>query len=319
MKTKVILIGRLADKLDLIITDSLGKLTTKDRVVTSVEARDVIRSFDGMLYHVAYGLVRLGVPPTVISQVGRNFDWHFRPHLEGLGMDLRVFTDSEKETACSYMLTDKNGHSLLVNQQNSYRFFAEQQLKEKISSQDLKGYSAGFVATGKAEADIKFIAELATYNRFLPLIYSPDENVNELTKWKLEPIFKTVALLICREEELLIIENRLGKSRTEMLSQFNTLKYIVSITDRTKIVVHEEKAAMKISEGPADEINSKMGWENAFRAGVIFGVAMKKPIEEAAKLGSALASYAVERKKYSPSPEQIALRAFEVKSIRQQI
>ncbi|MFW9779405.1 MAG: PfkB family carbohydrate kinase [Candidatus Heimdallarchaeota archaeon] len=319
MKTKVILVGRLAEKLDFVITDSLDGLARNERVVKRVESRDAIRSFDGMIYHVAYGLVSLGVPPTVISQVGKNFDWHFRPHMEGLGIDLRIFADSEKETACSYVLTDENGRSLVVNQQNTYRFFAEHQLKEKISTQELKGYSAGFIATGKAEADIKFVTELTRYNSSLPLIYSPDGNISELTRWKLEPIFKRIALLICSEEELQIIENRLGKSRTEILPQFNTLKYVISITDRTKIVVHSDEAIIKITEGPADEIRRLTGWESAFRAGVIFGVAMKKPIEEAAKVGSALASYAVERKQYSPSPEQIALRAFEIKSIRKPI
>jgi adenosine kinase len=315
---KIILIGRLADKLEFSITGSLDKLSTKNQVHSAVESGDAIRTFDGMAYHVAYGLVCLGTSPTVISQVGMNFDWYFRPYLEGLGLDLRIFSDLDRETACIYWVTDEKGHSLKVNQENSYRFFAENQLIDKISSKDLKEYSAGFIATGKAEADTKFITELSEQSRSLPIIYSPGSNIDDLTKWRLEQILERIALLVCHEEELKLIEDRMKKERTDLITQFSTLKYIITIHDRTKIVVYGVDSAIKISEGPADEINRITGWENAFRAGIVFGVATKKTITEAARLGSALASYAVEREQYSPSPEQVALRAFEVKAILRQ-
>lgn len=319
MVTKIILVGRLADRLEFSIAGNLSGLIGKNQVRTTVESNDAKRTFDGMVYHVAYGLVCLGTLPTVISQVGGNFDWYFRPHLEGLGVDLRLFSDPEKETACSYWLTDETNQSLILIQENTYRFFAEQKLMDQISPPELQGFTAGFVATGKVEADAKFITELSKHNRSLPLIYSPDGNVDNLTRWRLDQIFEKIALLICHEEELQIIENRMKKSRTELLTHFNTLKYVVSIVDRTKIVVHSIDFNIKISEGPPDEISRNTSWEDAFRAGMIFGVASKKTITEAAKLGSALASYAVERSQYSPSYEQVALRAFEVKSVQKQL
>ena len=76
---------------------------------------------------------------------------------------------------------------------------------------------------------------------------------------------------------------------------------------------------IKVAEGPAEEVLSEKIWKDAFRAGLTYGVSLKKPIDEAAKIGSALASYAVETRenqKYSPSLEQVSLRAFEVKTSR---
>ena len=91
--------------------------------------------------------------------------------------------------------------------------------------------------------------------------------------------------------------------------------------ERTKIVIHSSRFKIKVSEGPAEEVLFTDHWQDAFRAAIVYGVSIKKPIEETAKIGSALASYAVETRenhKYSPSLEQVTLRSFEVKTIKKE-
>jgi adenosine kinase len=320
MEKKILIIGQLLYKLNFSISDDLDSLTDRTKEIFSTNANDVHRTFDGMAANIAYGLALLDSSlPVIVSQVGFDFDWSYRRHLERLGIELKLFVDPQKETYQLYRIEDKQEKVFSIKQENSYRFLAERDILEVIPKKDLTNFSTVFVGTGKAEADVKFISSINEHSKNLPLIYSPDDNILELTKWRLSQIVDKITLLVCTEDELTTIENRMKLSKEEILKTSKRLKYIISLIDRSRIVIHSENFKMKISEGPAEEVLSEDSWKDAFRAGIIYGVSLKKPIEEAAQLGSALASYAVERREnqqYSPSFEQIKLRAFEVKTVR---
>jgi adenosine kinase len=322
MELGILVIGKIAYGLQFSITDNFNILTEERTDNYQTIGNDVSRIFRGMAANVAYGLSLFGVHPTIVSQVGYDFDWHYRPHFEKLGIELRVFIDQERETACFYIIQDLQGDYLAINQDNSYRFFAERELKERISPKEFQNFSVVFIGTGKAEADKKFISYVHEQNQSVPLIFCPDGNIKELTKWRLTQILEKTAILLCTEEELKSIEKQMKQNREEILANLKRLKYIVSFTSRERIIIYSSDYQIKVSEGPSEEVISTKNWRDAFIAGIVYGVSLKKPIEEAAKLGSALASYAAEKRqfqRYSPSSEQIALRSFEVKTIRKSV
>jgi adenosine kinase len=316
-KFDILIIGKLAHRIQFSITGKISDFS-KDIEERSIDGTDTNRQYGGMAGNIAYGLSILGANPIVISQVGRDFDWYYRPHLEKLGINVKVFADPEKETACRYEIHDEVPEKLVIEQDNGYRFFAEKTIDDILEVNDFELINAAFVGTGKAEADIKFISEILKRNSRIPIVYSPDANVKELTKWRFSKIIDQITVLICTENELKNIEQRMKISRDEILSNSKRIKYIISLYERSKIVINSEKAKIKVSEGPAEEVLSNDLWQDAFRAGIVFGVSLRKPIEEAAGIGSALASYAVETREcqtYSPSFEQVSLRSFEVKII----
>ena len=317
MKNRILVVGKVYYHLDFSVSDSFASIASEDEKEPATRASDVKRVLNGMGANIAYGLAILGSYPIIVSQVGYDFNWFHRPHLERLGIDVRPFIHSEKETACLYKIKDDQNRDLLIFQENSYHFFAERDIENQLEPSEYQVLNAAFIGTGKVEADAKFISRVYDLNKRLPVIYSPDTNIQELTKWRLTQIFDKISVLICTENELKLIEERMKQKCPEILSNSQRLKYIISLIDRSRIIVFSKEFKMKVSEGPADEVLSHDFWYDAFRAGVIYGVSLKKPIEEAAKLGSALASYAVETREnqeYSPSLEQVSLRAFEVKT-----
>ncbi len=318
MKPATLVIGKIAYGLQFTILDKFDTLK-EDRINYVSKSKDVTRIFMGMAANVAYGLSLLGIRPIIVSQVGYDFDWHYRHHFEKLGIEIRIFKDLERETACFYTIQDNQGKCLVINQENSYRFFAERELKEKISPEEFQNLSVVFISTGKAEADSKFISYVYEQNQSVPLIFCPDGNVDNLTKWRLTQILEKTTILLCKEEELVMIEKQMKQDRKKILVNSKRLKYIVSFISRERTIIYSSDYVIKVSEGPSEEVISVNNWQDAFLAGIIYGVSLKKPIQEAAKLGSALASYATEKRhyqEYSPSSEQITLRAFEVKTIR---
>ena len=315
-KVTVLIIGKVEYYLHFSISGELSKLLPNEPVDNNLTGSDVNRFYGGMAANIAYGLYLLGSHSILVSQVGNDFDWFYRPHMENIGIELRLFIDPERETACQYQIKDNQETTLNIQQDNSYRFFAERSIEDQLKPEEFQILDAVFIGTGKVEADTKFISVVYEQNKRLPIIYSPDSNVQELTKWKLSQIFDRISVLICTEAELRLIEERMKKSCSEILASSKRLKYIISMMYRSKTVIYSKESKIKVSEGPADDVLSDDSWQDAFRAGIVYGVAKKKPINEAAKLGSSLASYAVESREnqqYSPSLEQITLRAFEVK------
>jgi len=316
---KILVIGKVAYQFDFSISDEFSIICNRDNKNPTTISTDVKRSFNGMGANVAYGLAILGSHPIIVSQGGYDFDWVYRPHLENAGSDVRAFIDPEKETACLYKIKDEQNRTFIIDQENSYRFFAERNLEEQIKSSEFQVLDATFIGTGKVEADTKFISKVQEQGNRVPVIFSPDSNMNELTKWRLSQILDKITVLVCTEEELRMIKERMKQTCNEILVNSKRLKYIVSMMLRSKIVIHSKEFKMKVSEGPAEEVLSEDVWQDAFRAGLLYGISLKKPIDEAAKIGSALASYAVEiqeNQRYSPSLEQVTLRAFEVKTTR---
>ncbi|MHA1971831.1 MAG: PfkB family carbohydrate kinase [Candidatus Hodarchaeales archaeon] len=283
-----------------------------------LEASDVKRDYSGLAANIAYGIAILGGQPILTSVVGKDFDLYYKDHLENSNVILRLFYDDKRESACVYNILTPESDVFTIVQNNSYRFFAEKDVIHNLVEDEKKNLSVVFIGTGIIEADAKFVTDIYKFNAKLPLIYSPNLDPKSFVKWRLNQILEKISILVCRESELVQFEKLLGLGRQEIIEKFNRLKYIFTIHDRSKIVIHSKDIMTKISEAPAENVVSDKGWFDAFRAGLVYAVSLKKPIIEAAKIASALASYSIEKASsqiYNPSPEQVSLRAFEVKVI----
>ncbi|MHA1330735.1 MAG: PfkB family carbohydrate kinase [Candidatus Hodarchaeales archaeon] len=313
MALSTLVIGKIGFDLDFSVSDNIF-----DNKTTQFRATDMKRIFSGLAANIAYGVSILGGKPVIISIVGRDFDLYYRKYLENKGIALKLFYDNERETACIFNISSPEDRILHIKQNNSYRFFAEKDIIPILSNSEVNNLSVVFIGTGIIEADVKFVSDIHKLNDRIPLIYSPDLAPKSFVKWRLNQILQKISILVCKEDELIQFEKILGLGRQQIIETSKRLKYIITIHDRSKIVIHSKDLMTKVSDAPAEKIVSDKGWYDAFRAGLVYGVSLKKPIIEAAKIGSGLASYSVEKdsfQNYDPSLEQVTLRAFEVKTI----
>ena len=318
MKSDIVIIGKVAHKLKFNMQKDLSSVVKNENSDVYENIGDLNRMIGGMAANITYGLAVLGSKPILVSQVGLYFDCFYRSYFEGLGINLELFYHKEKETACLYYLINNHNQITVLQQNNSYTYFAERTLKDKFSLTNNSVFSVAFVGTGKVEADVKFLSELSETEKSFPIIYSFDNNILEINQWRLSQILDKISVLICDESELKILEERAKIERREILQKYPRLKYIICLEHRDRIIVYSRNMRMKVSEGPIDdpEYDLSAPWKDAFRAGIIYGISNKKPIDETAKLAASLASYSVEERgdhNYSPSVEQVQLRAFEVK------
>ena len=324
MKSNIIVIGKIAYKMKFKLSKDFFSVFDTNNSDSFENVGDLKRELGGMASNIVYGLTVLGSTPTLVSQVGSDFDCFYKSYFDKLGVSLKLFYDNEKETACSYYLTDEMDHLVILQQNNCYTYFAEQSLKDKLSLSSNSDYSVAFVGTGKVEADVKFISELYGTEMNFPIIYSLDNNVSEITSWRLSQILDKISILICEESELKVLEEKAKENRNEILKKYPRLKYIISLEHRDRIIIYSQEMKMKVSEGPIDDPDSEFSapWKDAFKAGIIYGISNRQPMSEAASLAASLASYSVEARgdyHYSPSVEQVQLRAFEVKIVSKNV
>ncbi len=324
MKPDIIVIGKIAYKLKFNFSKDFSSIIDTKSSDSFENVGDLERELGGMASNIVYGLTVLGSTPTLVSQVGRDFDCFYKTYFDKLGVVLELFYDNERETACLYYLTDEMNHLIILQQNNSYTYFAEQSLKDKLSLNSNSDYSVAFVGTGKVEADVKFLSELHETEMSFPIIYSFDNNLSEITQWRLSQILDKISVLICEESELQVLEERAKENRNGILKKYPRLKYIISLERRNRIIIYSQEMKMKVSEGPIDDPDSELPapWKDAFKAGIIYGISKRQPMNEAAKLAASLAAYSVEARgdhNYSPSVEQVQLRAFEVKIVNKNV
>ena len=322
MGNDVLIIGKIAHKIVFNLLNEFNAISQSDVNHSMLHAGEARREFDGMALNVAYGLFVLGCTPSLVSLAGGDFEWYFKPYFNQIGVHQRVFVDFNRETACNYHLIDETDKKIIIKQNNCYNYIAEQSLDDNLTGSDLQQFTTAFVGTGKIEADVKFSSFLHQNNSNLPIIYSPDENIKEISKWRLSQLLELISVLICEESELQLLESKAKEKRSDFLNKYPRLKYIVSIENRAKTLIQSKGMKMKVSDGPATDPRPIMDWKDALRAGFIFGIANKKPIGDAAKLASSLASYCVEsdgNHHYSPSIEQVQLRAYEVKVVQKEL
>jgi len=271
MSSSILVIGKTAYRLNFKI---LSEFSTFPEIKIH-QAAESKREYDGMASNIAYGLTVLGSTPTLTSIVGEDFEWNLKPYFEQLGIHLKVFQDSDRETACNFHLVDETDHSIILRQNNCYNYLAEQALDKMIPSKVLNQFKAIFVGTGKVEADVRFLSYIHDTNKGIPVVYSPDGNIREVSQWRFSQILEKVSIFVCDEIELQLLEEKAKESRSDFLQKYPRLKYIVSMENRSKIVIYSKNLKIKIAEAPITDEISKTGWQDVFRAGLIFGMIQK--------------------------------------------
>ncbi|NQV66694.1 MAG: hypothetical protein HQ497_15150, partial [SAR86 cluster bacterium] len=80
----------------------------------SLQLAQLSTSFGGCGLNIAYGLHQLGVAVLPVSAAGRNFDDHYRQHLQALGMDIsNIIIDPDyAQCASAVLISDEQGNQI---------------------------------------------------------------------------------------------------------------------------------------------------------------------------------------------------------------
>ena len=246
------------------------------------------RQYGGTAPNIAYNLALLGERPRVMGTAGQDFG-DYRVWLEQHGVDTSlVREEADLFTASFFVSTDLDG-----NQIASFYTGAMARAREL----SLLGKEADLVTVSPndPEAMVKYPAECRELG--IPYLYDPSQQIIRLSGEGLRAGLEGCDLLVVNEYEFGMLREKTGLSDAA----------IQSAPGRACIVTLGEKGARiwakdgvyDIMIVPPKRMDDPTGVGDAFRAGLIKGLAMQMGWHLAGNMGALAATYCLEQ----PGPQ----------------
>lgn len=237
----------------------------------------------GTAGNIAYGLAQLGERPTVLACLGqdgaRYMDW-----MTSQGVDVSgVRTVPEEFTAGAFITTD-----LADNQITGFNPGAmKQPCGFDVACLDPKD-SLVIVAPGNLDDMTGLPAAMRGCG--VPFIFDPGQALNIFQGPQLQEAFTGARLLISNDYELEMIRRMTGLDIDGVTSLVGA---VITTKGDQGSVLRESGRVWEFPVVPASQVQDPTGAGDAFRSGLLKGMAMGLSLPEACLWGATVSSYAV--------------------------
>ncbi|MFZ5997717.1 MAG: carbohydrate kinase family protein [Nitrospirota bacterium] len=244
----------------------------------------MIEKFGGTAGNIAYSLSLLKERPVILATIGKDyrsyFDWLNKNKLSVEG--IKVI--NEEFTAGAYITTDKSDNQITGFNPGAMKHPSEYRFKSLDASTAI-----GLIGPGNL-TDMKEYAKIYK-SRNVRCICDPGQS---LTAWNRDDLIEWItgsSILISNDYELELIMKMTGKNKKELLGMTRTI--ITTLGEKGSLISTSEGES-KVPAAAITSIVDPTGAGDAYRSGLLKGLALGKDIETAAKLGAVAAAYAVE-------------------------
>lgn len=247
--------------------------------------QDMQESFGGTAANIAYSLALLGEQPSVVCNVG-GLDWEtyrrwLQQHRIATGL---VQVVAKQRTAIAHVITDQRDNQIAG-------FFPGAMLrpwKGKVSK--LRNFDLAIVSAQHPDDMTKFPTVCKRFG--IPYIYDPAQQITALSKTQLLAGIVGSRMLIGNDYEMAMVMKKTGKNLPGLLRLCQTI--ITTFGERGSMIAQASRRIRIPAAKPRSTIDPT-GAGDAYRAGIIKGMALGLPLEKIGRLGALTAVYAVEQ------------------------
>jgi adenosine kinase len=239
----------------------------------------------GTAGNIAYNLALLGENPLVLATAGKDFGT-YRERFDKLGLPLDGIREIPEEfTAGAYITTDQSDNQITgfnpgaMKHPSLYKFDG---IKENET--------VAIISPGNLEDMIEYSRYYKTAG--ISHIADPGQQIVWLTGKQLDEMITDATLFISNDYELEMVIKATGLNIRDLLKKTHTI--ITTIAEEGSIIISKD-GEIKIPAVRADAVVDPTGAGDAFRAGLIKGMVMKKDLAICAQMGATCASFAVEQ------------------------
>jgi len=262
-----------------------------DRLSVSFLVDEMRKQRGGCAANIAYNLALLGESPRLMGSVGRDFG-AYRAALEALGVDTSLVRDElDLFTASFFVSTDLDG-----NQIANFYTGAMARARE-LSLRDLPDGRVDLViiSPNDPEAMVKYVAECQELG--LPYLYDPSQQIVRLSGEDLTAGLNGATMLVVNEYEFEMLREKTGLSTSDIRAAPSSACVVTRGAEGSQIWSHDRTYQIPVATpGCAGD---PTGVGDAYRAGLVKGLALDLPWDLAGRIGSVAASYALEQ----PGPQ----------------
>lgn len=241
--------------------------------------------FGGTAGNVAYSLSLLDERPVILATIGKDyanyFEWLRKNNISQEG--IKIIDD--EFTAGAYITTDKADNQITGFNPGAMKYQADYGLPKTNPEKSIM-----LIAPGNLQ-DMKDYAKECR-SKFTPYICDPGQS---LTQWDKDSLIEWIGgsmMLITNDYELEMVMKMTGMNKKEFL---RLTKTIITTLGEKGSLISTHDSEVNIPAAKVDNVVDPTGAGDAFRAGLLKGIAMGKDLEASAKIGAIAAVYAVEK------------------------
>jgi adenosine kinase len=241
--------------------------------------------FGGTAGNIAYSLALLREHPVILATAGRDFG-PYRERLAQLGLPLMGIKEIPQEfTAGAYITTDLSDNQITgfnpgaMKYTSGYRFDGLDPVA-----------ALAIVAPGNLE-------DMLVYTRFykevgVGYIFDPGQSIPAWGSGELREMATGALALIVNDYELEMFRQKTGLDEAGLL---RLTPHLITTRGEQGSLVRTDRVLDEIPAVPARQVLDPTGAGDAYRAGLLKGLALNLGWPEAARLGAVLASFCVEK------------------------
>lgn len=266
---------------DHLIPDSLHKISV------SFLVDSLTRHFGGVAANIAYSLGLLGHRPRLMGTAGQDFG-DYRKWLESAGVDTSsVVVIDDVFTASFFANTDQENNQIASFYTGAMAYARKYRLSDVVPVKP----DYVVISPNDPVAMLQLVDEC--HERSIPFMYDPSQQVPRLEGNLLRHGIERCHTLIVNEYEWSMIQSKTGMTRDEVLKHVRVL--IVTLGKQgAEIYADGVKYDIPVFPIPDTQIADPTGVGDAFRAGLLRGMALGWPWEVTGQIGALCAAYVLE-------------------------
>ena len=254
-----------------------------DRISLSFLVDSMDKRRGGCAPNIAYTLALLGERPLLMATAGEDFA-DYRRWLDAAGIDTRFVKEVQgKFTASFFCSTDQHNNQIASFYTGAMAHAGE------LSFRDIPDCALAIISPNDPGAMVQYADECRTLG--IRYIFDPGQQCARMAGDELLEGLVGAALLVCNDYEYEILKQKTGLSGGDILKNVETL--IITKGEHGSSIVTRAGETHVAAVTPRRVVDPT-GVGDAFRGGLIKGLAAGLPAHVAAQLGSVAATYALE-------------------------
>jgi len=237
----------------------------------------------GCAPNIAYTLALLGERPRLMGTAGQDFG-DYRRWLEAAGIDTSLVQQiDDKFTASFFCSTDTESNQIASFYTGAMANAAE------LSFRTVTGARTVIISPNDPGAMVQYAEECRTLG--LAFVWDPGQQCARMSGPELADGIKGAAIVICNDYELELMKQKTGLDEDAIVTQADAL--IVTRGEHGSTIRQGTKET-SVPAVPPHSIVDPTGVGDAFRGGLLKGIAAGWSLDVACRVGSVAATYALE-------------------------
>jgi len=255
-----------------------------DRLSVSFLVDTLERRRGGCGPNIAYTLALLGERPFLMATAGEDFG-EYRQWLEAAGIDTSLVKQIPgKFTASFFCSTDQSNNQIASFYTGSMANAAE------LSFRTIGACGLAIISPNDPAAMVQYAEECRTLG--IPYIFDPGQQCARMSGPELQDGASGATLVICNDYEFELLGQKTGMREADVLAQAKAL--VITRGEHGSSVYTPDGRRVDVAAVAPHRIVDPTGVGDAFRGGLMKGLALGLPYDICARLGSVAAAYALE-------------------------